>query len=109
MVPIILKLFSVHFATYYSQNYSSIIYKGLTPCIYYICCWFLGNCVDCVFSFILHYWIVCGHFCHKPKQSVETVPPLEETPGLAPSPLYDDIQPRRNEEEVDSELKTKLM
>ena len=49
---------------------------------------------------------VCGHFCHKQKQSVETIPPLEETPGLAPSPLYDDIQPRRNEEEV--ELKTNV-
>ena len=30
LVPIILKLFSILFATYYSQNYSSIIYKGLT-------------------------------------------------------------------------------
>ena len=47
---------------------------------------------------------VCGHFCHKQKQSVEAVPPLEETP--TPSPLYDDIQPRRNEEEV--ELKTNV-
>ena len=29
LVPIILKLFYNLFATYYSQNYSSIIYKGL--------------------------------------------------------------------------------
>ena len=46
------------------------------------------------------------HFCHKQNQPVETVPPLEDTPGPAPSPLYDDIQPRRNEEEV--ELKTNI-
>ena len=52
---------------------------------------------------------VCGHFCPgKQKQSVETVPPLEDTPSYSPasSPLYDDIKPRRNEEEV--ELKTNV-
>ena len=44
---------------------------------------------------------MCAHFSHKQKQPIETVPPLEGIPG----PLYEDIQPKRNEE---VELKTNV-
>ena len=50
---------------------------------------------------------VCGHFRLNQTQSVtvETVPPFEETP--TPGPLYEDIQPRREEQDV-LELETNI-
>ena len=52
-----------------------------------------------VLFFVLGF--LCRHFCYKPKKSVETVPPLEETSN--PGPLYEDVQPRRKEDVLELE------
>ena len=62
--------------------------------------------VSSVLFFILGF--VCGQLYKKQKHSVETVPPLDSPDPMATTltPLYEDIQPKRNEEEL--ELKTNV-